>query len=180
MVRFIEWVDLMDTYQLPRWSELPAIELYMDQVVEFVNECLAPLFPNNKKIITSTMINNYVKLKMIESPVKKRYARGHIASIIAITILKQIFPIIEITKGIAIHKKKYGSEKAFDLFCSEQEQAIKKICMQIKNEGNFNFHIDKQENMLLLELATIAFASKVFAVNMLEVHDKKKVKKKEN
>ena len=48
--------DIMN-YHCPRWSELPEIELYIDQVVCILENNLS-LFNNNPKvpIITSTMI----------------------------------------------------------------------------------------------------------------------------
>ena len=53
-----EWAKKMSEYQLPRWDELPDIELYMDQVLEMMDRYLAPLFiDTDAKIITATMIN---------------------------------------------------------------------------------------------------------------------------
>ena len=35
------------------------------------------------------MINNYVKLGMMSRPVKKRYSRAHLASLVMVCVLKQ-------------------------------------------------------------------------------------------
>ena len=40
-------------------------------------------------VVTPAMINNYVKLKIIPPPVKKRYSREHLAYLIMVCVLKQ-------------------------------------------------------------------------------------------
>ena len=62
---------------LPRWKELPNIDLYIDQVVTLINETLAPILTKsdtekNNLLLTKNMINNYVKNKIIEPPIKKK------------------------------------------------------------------------------------------------------------
>ena len=34
--QLLQWMDDMQTYHLPRWEELPDIELYMDQVITLI------------------------------------------------------------------------------------------------------------------------------------------------
>ncbi|MBQ9921517.1 MAG: DUF1836 domain-containing protein [Clostridia bacterium] len=56
-------------FHLPRWDELPEIELYMDQVVYTLEKKLEIFAEDeSQKIITSTMINNYVKQKVVKPP----------------------------------------------------------------------------------------------------------------
>ena len=65
----------IDKFHLPRWNELPNIDLYLDQVVNLINSTLSPyIFLNNDEkkeniqVLTKTMINNYVKNNLIEAP----------------------------------------------------------------------------------------------------------------
>lgn len=166
-----DWAKKMSEYQLPRWDELPDIELYMDQVLEMMDRYLAPLFiDTDSKIITATMINNYVKLKMIPKPEKKRYKRKHIASILAITILKQILPISDISKGIFMQTASHGAQEAFDLFCEEQEQALHAICTQVLEGESVSLLEEKVvADRLILKMVTIAFASKIMTEKMLSL-----------
>ena len=69
--------DSIDKFYIPRWSELPNIDLYLDQVVNLINSTLSPyIFLNNDEkkenvqVLTKTMINNYVKNNLIEAPEK--------------------------------------------------------------------------------------------------------------
>jgi len=52
-------------FHIPRWIEIPEIDLYIDQVVSLLDNNLANFIKsdNEKKerAVTKTMINNYVK-----------------------------------------------------------------------------------------------------------------------
>lgn len=75
---------------LPAWEELPDLELYMDQVLSLVSRYLAA---GDEKVLTASMVNNYVKQKLLPPPVNKRYNRSHIASLLMLCILKSVLPI---------------------------------------------------------------------------------------
>ena len=83
-------------FTCPSWNELPLLELYMDQVIIIIEESLSPMLPGIPKIITPTMINNYVKQKILPPTVKKKYNRKHLSELIMITLLKTVFNSEEI------------------------------------------------------------------------------------
>ena len=58
--------------RLPRWAELPDLELYMDQVLLLAERSLGPDAPSDHKGLTASMVNNYVKLGLLPPPVKKK------------------------------------------------------------------------------------------------------------
>ena len=60
-------------------ADIPAIELYMDQVTTFMDKHLSnnKRFPEDK-ILTKTMINNYTKNHLLPPPEKKKYSKEHI------------------------------------------------------------------------------------------------------
>ena len=90
----------------PRWVSLPEIDLYMDQLIGFFEKKLAFLFSEDEKGVTSTMINNYVKHKVIMPPVKKKYSREHIAYLFVVITLKKAFSMSEIKAFIEKMSKK--------------------------------------------------------------------------
>ena len=47
-------------FHLPRWSELPQIALYMDQILLVLGGMLEPFTADDTPMVTATMINNYV------------------------------------------------------------------------------------------------------------------------
>ena len=68
-------------FHIPRWKELPNIDLYMDQVLNYIETSLKDYIKSDEKFITKTMINNYVKQGIIDPPVNKKYNRLHIAEL---------------------------------------------------------------------------------------------------
>lgn len=89
--------DAMEHFRLPSWQELPPLELYMDQVLLLLRQYLGPLLAGQEeKAITASIINNYVRLKIIPPPTKKKYARHHLACLIMLCTLKQSLSIASI------------------------------------------------------------------------------------
>ena len=111
---------------LPRFGELPNLELYMDQVVSVINEALLPLFPHSSSpILTPTMVNNYVKQKLVPPPVKKRYNRTHLIYLIEVALLKPVFSIAEINALLQLQFQLATPQQAYDRFCSELEYGLR-------------------------------------------------------
>lgn len=81
----------------PRFHELPLIDLYAQQVLDYVNEKLW-LFvqPPIGKVLTKTMMNNYVKSGILPAPVKKKYSREALMVILLIVMLKELYAMDEI------------------------------------------------------------------------------------
>ena len=74
---FTEIESALAGYSLPSWDVLPDIELYMDQVISLVTKYLE-VYDNVMglhKLVTPSMINNYVKLGIIPAPIKKKYSK---------------------------------------------------------------------------------------------------------
>ena len=78
-------------------TEIPNIDLYMDQVTTFMEEHLqsSKRYPDDK-ILTKTMINNYAKNNLLPSPEKKRYSKEHLLVLIFIYYFKNILSISDI------------------------------------------------------------------------------------
>ena len=83
--RLSEWLDKLERFDLPDWDSLPQLDLYMDQVILLLTQYLSPLERyGEEKAITASIINNYVRMKVMPPPVKKRYSRVHLAYLIII------------------------------------------------------------------------------------------------
>ena len=65
----------MSTFSYPTWEQLPELDLYLDQVLLYVNKTCAPVLSSSDKGLTAAMINNYVKHGYVEKPDKKKYQR---------------------------------------------------------------------------------------------------------
>jgi len=78
-------------------SDIPNIDLYMDQVTTFMEEHLksSRRYPEDK-ILTKTMINNYAKNDLLPPPVRKKYSKEHLLVMIFIYYFKNILTITDI------------------------------------------------------------------------------------
>lgn len=139
------------SFHCPRWNELPEVPLYMDQVVQILSKHLQPFLDvKEDKVITSTMINNYVKNGIVEKPIKKRYNRTHLAYLFVVCILKQVYHMDEISKLISVQIASSPIDRAYDYFCMTLEATIHSIFFQEKMPELPNSEVDSKTLDLLL------------------------------
>ena len=112
------------TFYYPKWEELPNIDLYLDQVLLYVNQVCAPSFSQKEKGLTASMVNNYVKHGYISKPEKKKYQRKQIARLIAITTLKSVFSIQEIAQTLNTLHTDTNSEELYNAFVDYMNEDI--------------------------------------------------------
>jgi len=78
-------------------NQIPELELYMDQVLEFLNGRLNWLKRDEiDKGLTKTMINNYTKDQLLTPPINRKYGKNHIMLLILICQLKSVLSIDDI------------------------------------------------------------------------------------
>lgn len=118
-------IERILAFRMPRYNELPSIELYIDQVLSYIESIFLPLEMSEiEKPLTASMVNNYVKQGAVPPTVKKRYSREHIAYLIIVALAKQIFTIDEIIRMIKIQKSVYDIETAYNYICEELEKIL--------------------------------------------------------
>ena len=78
-------------------SDLPSLELYMDQVTGFMEEHLSSMRRYEEdKALTKTMINNYAKNHILPPPVRKRYNKNHMLILLFIYYYKSMLSLSDI------------------------------------------------------------------------------------
>ena len=87
-----EFIQHIEAHSPISASELPNIDLYMDQVTTFMDEHLehSKRYPEDK-ILTKTMINNYAKNRLLPPPEKKNIPRTICCFCFSSIILKTYF-----------------------------------------------------------------------------------------
>jgi hypothetical protein len=102
--KMLRWENFLTAYQLPKWEDLPDFGLYMDQVITLLSQHLyyLPQEDHSEELVTPTAINNYVRLKIMPAPEKKRYRRIHLAYLFMICTLKQTITIAQVQKIIPV------------------------------------------------------------------------------
>ena len=147
-------------FHMPRYDEIPDIDLYMVQLLVYIDKVLAPLSVNEQeKALTTSMVNNYVKQGILPATVKKRYSRDHVVILIEICLAKQLYSIGEIGKLIAVQNAYFDMRTSYNYICTELENVLKTTFSNeplSKDSGNSN----KMER-LLVRNTVIAFAHKL-------------------
>ncbi|MBD9010303.1 MAG: DUF1836 domain-containing protein [Clostridiales bacterium] len=137
--------DMIRGYSLPEWDELPDIELYMDQVITLISKYLSLYHKvsNTEKSVTPSMINNYVKLKTIPAPVRKRYSKIHLAYLLIVCTLKQTLDMSTIQKIVPVGLTEDEIKRVYTSFARNQKKAfdyvsesIKSLAAPILGDGN--------------------------------------------
>ena len=157
--RIKDWNKKLEEHILPKWEEFPAFELYMDQVIVLVNKYLSILENGEERVLTPSMINNYVKQKTVLPPVKKRYSRVHVAYLIMICILKQSLSIAMIQKILTIDEIGEDIADIYNEFVEIQNKKFIEVTKEVEeryNEENFS---DK----LIMEIAVSANVHNIIA-----------------
>ncbi len=127
-------------HSLPYWHELPDLDLYLDQVLLYVNQVTISPDDIEQKKLTAAMVNNYVKHKQIEKPIKKKYQKQQVARLIALSILKNVFSIQEISQTLNLLLQTDSSETLYNHFvdCMRNEESdetpdiIRYACQSVK------------------------------------------------
>ena len=111
-------MDSFDRISYVKSSDIPNIDLYMDQVTTFMDKNFRKTtrYPGDDKVMTKTMINNYAKNDLLPPPVRKKYSREHILVLIFIYYYKVILSISDIQTLLGpITEKFFHKEEAFDI-----------------------------------------------------------------
>ena len=112
------------SFSYPKWEEIPNIDLYLDQVLLYINQVCEPISSESDKGLTASMVNNYVKHGYLTKPDKKKYQRQQIARLIAITTLKSVFSIQEIAQTLNTLQTETNSEQLYNAFVNYMNEGI--------------------------------------------------------
>lgn len=95
--RFSGLMDYIDSLSRIHPSDIPDIDLYMDQVTTFMDAHLASSRRlGEDRVLTKTMINNYAKNNLLPPPEKKKYSKNHILLLTFIYYFKNVLSFKDI------------------------------------------------------------------------------------
>ena len=173
-----EYSMTMSEVKLTLWDNLPDFAIYCDQMLQIVTDEISFMQIGDEKLITKSMVNNYVKWGMMPKPVKKKYEKTHIAYVIVITILKQILPISKIKDGIQLQVALQGNEKtAYDSFCEAFEESMRKVFVPILEKSS-PYVLEEREikyEKLAISSITAALSNKLLTEKIIETKIKKNI-----
>ena len=151
--------ELIKKFHVPRWNELPDIDLYMDQVLNYIENSLKDYIKSDEKFLTKTMINNYVKQGILQPPANKKYNKLHIAELFVICILKQVYSISEIKELIALALKTNSAENSYNKFCDYLTDSL----ISTFNGTEYSNSSNYTPEQYLLKNVVQSFVNKLYA-----------------
>ena len=105
-------------FRLPRYKEITDVGLYLEQTVKLVNTALSPL---GEPSLTTSMVSNYVKKKLVANPIKKQYYVDHIVTVFMIALLKIAVALDDIRPALEELQTGGDMRAAYDGFCAAFE-----------------------------------------------------------
>lgn len=132
-----EILGSLDRIEYVKPEDVPNIDLYMDQVLTFLDSKLKSVVRQQEdRPLTKTMINNYAKNDLLPPPVKKKYSKEHVLLLIFIYYYKGVIPMNEIQTLLAPITERY--------FTGDQELNLESIYREV-------FRMEKGQIALLKE-----------------------------
>lgn len=177
-LEFENWVKSLDDVSMPRWEDITDIPLYMDQLIAVVTQYLEPfqIFSSDKKPVTSSMVNNYVKLGLIPKPIKRHYNKRHIAYLIVITLFKEVISIQDIRRVLIFLAQSQGNSNAYNQFCALLEITIKRkghvyLNVAVDDEIETDYSDPEDFDKYIIYLACEAMTNLLFAKKFISFVD---------
>lgn len=106
--------ELVQKLIFPAYDSFPDIELYMDQVVDFLSRTSTSLRDDDR--LSSAMVNNYIKAEILPRARGKKYSREHLAYLTVIIRLKQVLSVKDTGELIRANKLNKSDEDFHNAF----------------------------------------------------------------
>lgn len=164
----LELVNSLNLQEKIELDSIPNLDLYMDQVITLFEEKLGHTKRfEGDKLLTKTMINNYIKDKLLMPAVKKKYTKEHVLLMILLYDLKQILTIGDIKSLFGTIIK--NGEVDGDLLAE-----IYQIFLALKVEGAYEFNdeikkMDENIDSRMKQLAAVQDMEAEQLKSMLQV-----------
>jgi len=160
-------------------SDIPAIDLYSDQILSLVGERNATAAPRyRERQLTKTMINNYSKDGLIRPIEGKKYSREHIIEILLVWALKSTLSIGEIKRvltgvrdenGISDEELTEGYER-FLSFKETNRTRTREIVEHLVKEDGLDLKKELDFFAAILDIVSLSAYLKTVAQELLEAH----------
>ena len=123
-------------YKPVEWEQIPDLGLYMDQVITFIARIYKPLYGEPvSEYLSPSMINNYVKAKLIPRPAGKKYSREQIALLTMIIGLKQVTSMEDI-RIMLTPAPGSDVQQLYNSFCRRQQMVIDAIAGYARSDSS--------------------------------------------
>ena len=157
-------------------GDIPSIDLYLDQIINLVNEKNAEgseFFAD--RVLTKTMINNYSKDGLV-MPIKgKKYSKEHIIQMLLVYSLKNALSINAIGRALqGVYAEGFDGKRlgvGYDRYIEQKEanrQRSLDVVEGIIRDGGFDIENDDDFFAFLLGLVSLSADLKNISMALLE------------
>ncbi len=160
-----DWVEAALSYGPISWDRLPELDLYMDQVITLMNKELGPFAVSDERLLTPSMINNYVKDGVLPRPNQKKYSREHLSRLLMVCMLKSVLSLPQIDTTLRGLTATQPIDVLYQDFADAQSIALREVAERIEALPE-----PSEETMyqLAIGLALEANARRIAAARILE------------
>lgn len=167
-------------------SDIPSLDLYIDQIITLLDTGLNNNKRNEKdKILTKTMVNNYSKQGVIKPIKGKKYSKEHIVQMLMVYSLKNTLSIEEIKRVLQpvyllSDENKIDLCQLYDRFIdlkTDKKQSMAKTIDTILNDEKLELDTESDRLVAILCLCALSEFAKTVAQEIIDlyypVHSKK-------
>lgn len=171
-----EWSRQIEGNALPEWETFPSIELYMDQVIALINQYLEIFEADREEkdyVVTAAMVNNYVKMKIVPAPVKKRYTKVHLAYLVMVCTLKQTLSMEMIKKIIPVDMEEGQVRQVYASFVQNQKKTFVKLTELMREQSPETLTDAEDAGDFVLQTAIFSTLARTLTKKILSVPEGK-------
>lgn len=121
--------ELAEKLAFPDYEGFPDIELYMDQIIDFLTRSKTSL---RDEKLSSAMVNNYIKAEILPRARGKKYSREHLVQLAAIIRLKQVLSVKDTGALLKAAKADREDEEFFNDFRETVGQSFGEVVMRMR------------------------------------------------
>lgn len=161
-----ELLDLKQRLEQERptpWAELPDLALYMDQIISYMPRQLIHF--DDGEVLTSAMVNNYIKDGLVPRADGKRYGPIHLGYLTAVCALKRVLSVRDMKVLISAgEKREKPPEELYAYFLQALDRALNETAQSLPPQA-----APEDLPRLALDLALRSYASQLACARILDI-----------
>jgi len=154
--------DRLEQERPVAWADLPDIALYMDQVISYMPRQLINF--KEEELLTSAMVNNYIKDGLVPRADGKRYGPVHLGYLTAVCAMKKVLSVKDMRAMLNSVPDSKEPEAIYNYFSRALDAAL--------SEAAANLNADTPEEelpQLALSLGLRSYANQLACARVLDI-----------
>ena len=145
------------------WDALPDLSLYMDQLIAYMPRQLIHF--DEGDMLTSAMVNNYIKEGLVPRAEGKRYGPTHLSYLTAVSALKKVLSVRDVGRLIRDGQEiTPDPQRLYNYFCGALDRALTDTAQSIDETM-----AEEELAKLALDLALRSYANQLACARILDI-----------